>query len=112
MTKKRLLSNLLNEFKKKEFLENSQCYNELSPRMKKVVGTILTNIDENELVKDLDKKIKEAVIKYKINVTLRLLLACHLRVSISSLIHSFLSSFVSRVSRSRLVSYRVRIQTQ
>ena len=35
--------------------------------MKKVVGTILTNIDENELIKDLDKKIKEAVIKYKIN---------------------------------------------
>ena len=67
MTKKRLLSNLLNEFRKKDFLENSQYYNELSPRMKKVVGTILTNIDENELVKDLDKKIKEAVIKYKVN---------------------------------------------
>jgi len=66
MTKK-FLSKILNEFRTKDFLENSQCYNELSPRMKKVVGSILTNIDENDLIKDLDNKIKESVIKYKIS---------------------------------------------
>ena len=66
MTKK-FLSKILNEFRTKDFLENSQYYNELSPRMKKVVGSILTNIDEKDLIKDLDNKIKESVIKYKIS---------------------------------------------
>ena len=66
MTKK-FLSKILNEFRTKDFLENSQYYNELSPRMKKVVGAILTNIDEKDLIKDLDNKIKESVIKYKIS---------------------------------------------
>ena len=66
MTKK-FLSKILNEFRTKDFLENSQYYNELSPRMKKVVGAILTNIDEKDLIKGLDNKIKESVIKYKIS---------------------------------------------
>ena len=66
MTKK-FLSKILNEFRTKDFLENSQYYKELSPRMKKVVGSILTNIDEKDLIKDLDNKIKESVIKYKIS---------------------------------------------
>ena len=66
MTKK-FLSKILNEFRTKDFLENSQYYNELSPRMKKVVGSILTNIDEKDLIKDLDNKIKESVVKYKIS---------------------------------------------
>ena len=66
MTKK-YLSKILNEFRTKDFLENSQYYNELSPRMKKVVGAILTNIDEKDLIKGLDNKIKESVIKYKIS---------------------------------------------
>jgi hypothetical protein len=35
--------------------------------MKEVVGAILKNINEQDLIKDLDKKIKEAVIKYKIS---------------------------------------------
>ena len=66
MTKK-FLSKILNEFRTKDFLENSQYYKELSPRMKKVVGSILTNIDEKDLIKDQDNKIKESVIKYKIS---------------------------------------------
>ena len=66
MTKK-FLSKILNEFRTKDFLENTQYYKELSPRMKKVVGSILTNIDEKDLIKDLDNKIKESVIKYKIS---------------------------------------------
>ena len=66
MTKK-FLSKILNEFRTKDFLENSQYYKELSPRMKKVIGSILTNIDEKDLIKDLDNKIKESVIKYKIS---------------------------------------------
>ena len=66
MTKK-FLSKILNEFRTKDFLENSQYYKELSPRMKKVVGSILTNIDEKDLIKGLDNKIKESVIKYKIS---------------------------------------------
>jgi len=66
MTKK-FLSKILNEFRTKDFLENSRYYKELSPRMKKVIGSILTNIDEKDLIKDLDNKIKESVIKYKIS---------------------------------------------
>ena len=66
MTKK-FLSKILNEFRTKDFLENSQYYKELSPRMKKVIGSILTNIDEKDLIKGLDNKIKESVIKYKIS---------------------------------------------
>ena len=65
--KKKFLSKILNEFRTKDFLENSQYYKELSPRMKKVIGSILTNIDEKDLIKDLDNKIKESVIKYKIS---------------------------------------------
>ena len=65
--KKKFLSKILKEYRTKDFLENSQYYKELSPRMKKVVGSILTNIDEKDLIKDLDNKIKESVIKYKIS---------------------------------------------
>ena len=35
--------------------------------MKEVVCSILKNINEQDLIKDLDNKIKEAVIKYKIS---------------------------------------------
>ena len=35
--------------------------------MKKVIGSILKNNDEKDLIKDLDNKIKESVIKYKIS---------------------------------------------
>ena len=65
--KKKFLSKILKEYRTKDFLESSQYYKELSPRMKEVVGAVLKNIDEEDLIKDLDKKIKEAVIKYKIN---------------------------------------------
>tara|TARA_B100000315_G_scaffold143024_1_gene132028 strand:+ start:104 stop:364 length:261 start_codon:yes stop_codon:yes gene_type:complete len=65
--KKKFLSKILKEYRTKDFLESSQYYKELSPRMKKVVGSILTNIDEKDLIKDLDNKIKESVIKYKIS---------------------------------------------
>ena len=66
MTKK-FLSKILKEYRTKDFLESSQYYKELSPRMKEVVGAVLKNIDEEDLIKDLDKKIKEADIKYKVN---------------------------------------------
>ncbi len=66
MTKK-FLSKILKEYRTKDFLESSQYYKELSPRMKEVVGAILKNINEQDLIKDLDNKIKEAVIKYKIS---------------------------------------------
>ncbi len=65
--KKKFLSKILKEYRTKDFLESSQYYKELSPRMKEVVGAVLKNIDEEDLIKDLDKKIKEAVIKYKIS---------------------------------------------
>ena len=65
--KKKFLSKILKEYRTKDFLESSQYYKELSPRMKEVVGAVLKNIDEEDLIKDLDKKIKEAVIKYKVN---------------------------------------------
>ncbi len=65
--KKKFLSKILKEYRTKDFLESSQYYKELSPRMKEVVGAVLKNIDEEDLIKDLDNKIKEAVIKYKIS---------------------------------------------